>query len=158
MAAGGFLFGAPGLRTHSYNAGFALRRCAMLPLDLPGILVAKTEPDDRLFAIHAGCEGRPVACVTCGSQNFIGHGQHQQEVMDLPHQGKLTCIHLLRKRYRCKDCSDTFFHPLDWLDDDHHASKCEFQAKLDTDSSATWTVIPTEAGHRFQGKLDSWKR
>lgn len=35
---------------------------------------------------------------------------------------------------------------------------CEFQAKLDTDSSATWTVIPTEAGHRFQGKLDSWKR
>ena len=35
---------------------------------------------------------------------------------------------------------------------------CEFQAKLDTDSMATWTVIPTEAGQRFQGKLDSWKR
>ena len=36
--------------------------------------------------------------------------------------------------------------------------QCEFQAKLDTDSMATWTVIPTEAGQRFQGKLDSWKR
>lgn len=35
---------------------------------------------------------------------------------------------------------------------------CEFRPKLDTDSSATWTVIPTEAGQRFQGKLDSWKR
>lgn len=35
---------------------------------------------------------------------------------------------------------------------------CEFQSKLDTDSMATWTVIPTEAGHRFHGKLDSWKR
>ena len=37
-------------------------------------------------------------------------------------------------------------------------NECEFQAKLDTDSMATWTVIPTEAGQRFQGKLDSWKR
>lgn len=36
--------------------------------------------------------------------------------------------------------------------------RCEFRPKLDTDSSATWTVIPTEAGQRFQGKLDSWKR
>lgn len=95
----------------------------MLPLDLLGIAVTNTETDGHLFAIHAGCEGRPAACVTCGSQNFIGHGQHAQEVMDLPHQGKFTCIHLLRKRYRCKDCSDTFFHPLDWLDDDHHASR-----------------------------------
>ncbi|AKU11279.1 transposase, IS204/IS1001/IS1096/IS1165 family protein [Azoarcus sp. CIB] len=95
----------------------------MLPLDLPGIAVTNTESDGHLFAIHAGCEGRPTACVTCGSKNFIGHGQRAQEVMDLPHHGKLTCIHLLRKRYRCKDCSDTFFHPLDWLDDDHHATQ-----------------------------------
>ena len=34
---------------------------------------------------------------------------------------------------------------------------CEFRPKLDTDSRASWTVIPTEAGHRFQGKLDSPK-
>jgi len=32
---------------------------------------------------------------------------------------------------------------------------CEFQPKLDTDSRATWTVIPSEAGHRFHGNLDS---
>lgn len=57
----------------------------MLPLDLPGIPVTNTEPDGQFFAIHAGCEGRPAACVTCGSQNFIGHGQHMQEVMDFPH-------------------------------------------------------------------------
>jgi len=95
----------------------------MLPLDLPGIAVTDTKADGPLFAIHAGCDGRPAACVNCGSQNFIGHGQRTQEVMDLPFQGKLTCIHLLRKRYRCKDCGNTFFHPLDWLDDDHHATK-----------------------------------
>lgn len=85
--------------------------------------MTETKAEGPLFSIHAGCDGRPAACVSCGGQNFIGHGQHEQEVMDLPHQGKLTCIHLLRKRYRCKDCGDTFFHPLPWLDDDHHATK-----------------------------------
>lgn len=95
----------------------------MLPLDLPGIAVTDTRADGPLFAIHAGCDGRPAVCINCGSQNFIGHGRRTQEVMDLPFQGKLTCIHLLRKRYRCKDCAETFFHPLTWIDDDHHASK-----------------------------------
>ena len=35
-------------------------------------------------------------------------------------------------------------------------ANCEFRTKLDRDSRATWTVIPAEAGHRFQDKLDSW--
>lgn len=95
----------------------------MLPLDLPGIDVTDTKADDRLFAIHAGCSGRPAACVVCASGNFIGHGQYDQEVMDLPFHGRYTCIHLVRKRYRCKDCGNTFFHPLDWIDDNHRATK-----------------------------------
>ena len=32
---------------------------------------------------------------------------------------------------------------------------CVFHAKLDTDSTRIWTVIPRQTGHRFQGKLDS---
>ena len=32
---------------------------------------------------------------------------------------------------------------------------CVFHAKLDTDSTASWTVIPRQAGHLFQGKLDT---
>jgi len=95
----------------------------MLPLDLPGISVMRTETDGPIFSIHAGCEGRPRVCITCGGTNFIGHGQHEQEIMDLPFQGRFTCIHLTRKRYRCKDCNATFFHPLEWVDDDHHATR-----------------------------------
>ncbi len=95
----------------------------MLPIDLPGILVTRTEPDGPIFAIHAGCEGRPSACTLCGSTNFVGHGPYKQDVMDLPHQGRYACIHLLRKRYRCKDCESTFSHPLDWIDDDHRATR-----------------------------------
>jgi hypothetical protein len=30
-----------------------------------------------------------------------------------------------------------------------------FHGKLDTQSSANWTVIPGQTGHRFQGKLDT---
>jgi transposase len=95
----------------------------MLPIDLPGIAVTNTEPDGPIFSIHAGCEGRPGECMLCGSANFIGHGQRVQQVMDFPHQSRYTCIHLTRKRYRCKDCGGTFFHPLPWLDDDHLATK-----------------------------------
>ena len=32
---------------------------------------------------------------------------------------------------------------------------CVFQTNLDTDSTGSWTVIPRQAGHRFQSKLDS---
>lgn len=95
----------------------------MLPLDLPGIVITDREQDDRIFTLHAGCEGRPEACVSCGSDNFIGHGQHPQEVMDLPHHGRFLAIQLTRKRYRCKDCGNTFFHPLPWIDDNHRATK-----------------------------------
>jgi hypothetical protein len=34
-------------------------------------------------------------------------------------------------------------------------SRCVFHAKVDTDSTASWTVIPRQAGHLFQGKLDT---
>jgi transposase len=95
----------------------------MLPLDLPGIIVTSTETDGPTFSIHAGCAGKPDACAICGGTNFIGHGQHVQQVMDLPHQGRFTCIQLARKRYRCKDCAGTFFHRLDWVDDDHLATR-----------------------------------
>jgi hypothetical protein len=30
-----------------------------------------------------------------------------------------------------------------------------FHGKLDTQSSANWTVIPAQTGHRFHGKLDT---
>jgi hypothetical protein len=32
---------------------------------------------------------------------------------------------------------------------------CVFQPKLDADSTANWTRIPRQSGHRFQGKLDT---
>ncbi len=35
------------------------------------------------------------------------------------------------------------------------APACVFQAKLDTDSTRNWTVIPRQTGHQFQGNLDS---
>ena len=96
----------------------------MLPIDLPGLEVTQTEPDGHILAIHAGCAGRPGECALCGSANFIGHRQHNQQVMDLPHHGRFTCcIHLTRKRYRCKECGGTFFHPLAWLDDNHLATR-----------------------------------
>jgi hypothetical protein len=41
------------------------------------------------------------------------------------------------------------------LDRAVEAPPCVFHAKVDTDSTASWTVIPRQAGHLFQGKLDT---
>lgn len=97
----------------------------MLPLDLLGITVERTEQDGKLFSIHAGCDGRPAGCPECGSIKFHPHGTYPQDIMDLPHLGQFTCVHLARKRWKCADpeCGKTFFHPLDWIDDDHRATK-----------------------------------
>jgi hypothetical protein len=38
---------------------------------------------------------------------------------------------------------------------DDEQQDCVFHAKVDTDSTASWTVIPRQAGHLFQGKLDT---
>jgi transposase len=95
----------------------------MLPLSLDGITVTHTEQDGPTFAIHAGCSGKPSGCVSCGSEHLNAHGTLQQDIMDLPHHGRMACIHLARKRWKCKDCGTTFLHPLDWIDEDHRATK-----------------------------------
>lgn len=83
----------------------------------------RTEADGPMFAIHAGCEGKPSNCPTCGATAIYAHGTFQQDIMDLPHQGRFACVHLARKRWKCQSCGITFFHPLDWIDDDHRATK-----------------------------------
>lgn len=94
----------------------------MLPINLPGTAVERTEDIENLFSVYANCEGRPSGCISCGSVDLYGHGALQQDIMDLPHHDKITCIHLNRKRWRCKDCGVTFLHPLNWIDDDHRAT------------------------------------
>ncbi|MFB0934462.1 MAG: helix-turn-helix domain-containing protein [Propionivibrio sp.] len=102
----------------------------MLPLDLPVIIITDRDQDDRIFTLHAGCEVRPAGSIACGSENLIGHGQHPHTVMDLPHHGRFLAIKLTRKRYRCKNCGNTFYHPHDWIDDNHQATK-RFAERVD---------------------------
>ena len=100
-----------------------------LPLNQPGVKVDSTDPDGPIFTIHAGCDGKPEGCPNCGGSTLYAHGTFLQDIMDLPHQGQFTCIHLARKRWRCTACETTFFHPLDWIDDDHRAT-ARFVARI----------------------------
>lgn len=94
----------------------------MLPLNLPGVIVERTEDTGTAFSVYANCEGRPAGCTTCGSPMLYAHGTLKQDIMDLPLHGKVLCIHLTRKRWKCRDCNTTFLHPLNWIDDDHRAT------------------------------------
>lgn len=82
----------------------------------------RTEDTGTAFSVYANCEGRPAGCTTCGSLALYAHGTLKQDIMDLPLHGKVLCIHLTRKRWKCRDCNTTFLHPLNWIDDDHRAT------------------------------------
>ena len=94
----------------------------MLALNLSGVIVQRTEDKGAALSVYAHCEGRPAGCTTCGSSSLYAHGTLQQDIMDLPLHGKVVCIHLGRKRWKCRACAVTFLHPLDWIDDDHRAT------------------------------------
>jgi len=66
--------------------------------------------------------------------------------MDLPYLNRYTCIHLTRKRYRCKGCESTFFHPLDWIDDTHRATKRFVNRIADLALEINFSIIAREYG------------
>lgn len=43
-------------------------------------------------------------------------------------------------------------------DNPYSEAQCVFRGKLDTQSTANWTLVPPQTGHPFQRKLDSLKR
>lgn len=99
----------------------------MLPLNLPGLADVRTEEDGPLFAIHAGCEGKPDACPSCGSESLYAHGTHQQDINDLPHQGRVTCIHQALEMPVLRD----YIFPSAGLDLNAHENEPFFAQKKD---------------------------
>ncbi|WP_072729632.1 ISL3 family transposase [Paenibacillus sp. NAIST15-1] len=56
----------------------------------------------------------PLACPHCGCiANLYKHGNREHVCMDLPLYGKRAGLHIMRKRYRCRDCNRTFWDRLD---------------------------------------------
>ena len=76
--------------------------------------------DDQVFKIlskNVGTDGityelescdAPVLCPKCHSDNFIGHGRPERRVRDLNEADKCVGLVIYGRRYRCKDCGNTW--------------------------------------------------
>ena len=76
--------------------------------------------DDQVFKIlskNVGTDGityelescdAPVLCTKCHSDNFIGHGRLERRVRDLNEADKCVGLVIYGRRYRCKDCGNTW--------------------------------------------------
>ncbi|WP_134912995.1 ISL3 family transposase [Paenibacillus sp. IHB B 3084] len=75
------------------------------------INIAENEHD---FQIQVKTNSPPVACPQCGCvANLYKHDNREQLCMDLPIHGKRVGLLIKRQRYRCRECSQTFWERLD---------------------------------------------
>lgn len=57
-----------------------------------------------------------IACPRCPHGPFIRHQVTSQQITDVPSRSKRVRINVLRLRYRCKACNQTFMQPFpDWM-------------------------------------------
>lgn len=75
------------------------------------IQVAENEHD---FQIRVETTSPPSHCPHCGCvANLYKHDNREQLCMDLPIHGKRVGLLIKRQRYRCRECSQTFWERLD---------------------------------------------
>lgn len=84
-------------------------------LGLEGVKVTGGRETHLEITLDAELE-TSVACPRCPNASFVRHQTTFQQIADVPSRGKKVRIIVLRHRYRCKSCNQTFMQPFpDWM-------------------------------------------
>lgn len=94
-------------------------------LNLPKWDVIELEEGHDEYIITARYTVQPSVCPSCGVMfpRLHRYGTKQQQYRDLPIHGKKVLLVVVRKKWKCLECTKTFFEHLDDLDDHHRATK-----------------------------------
>ncbi|ERI10765.1 transposase [Aneurinibacillus aneurinilyticus ATCC 12856] len=88
----------------------------MLNLPKLKILYMEESEDDYRFLVETTTPS-PSYCIKCGTvSNLYKHGKKKQLFYDLPMHAKRVGIYVNRQRYKCRECSETFFENLPDMD------------------------------------------
>ncbi|WP_081890322.1 ISL3 family transposase [Paenibacillus tyrfis] len=83
-------------------------------LNLPKFNILSILENQFDFLIKVVTNSPPSACPHCGcNANLYKHDNRGQVCMDLPIHGKCVGLLIKRQRYRCRECSQTFWERLD---------------------------------------------
>jgi len=94
-------------------------------LYLPNWTVTEVKVDER-YDIEASYDIVPEACPKCGVVGrFVSHGPKVTKYVDAPVHGKKTVIHVAVKRFKCRECKETFLQSLpDMAPDRRMTARC----------------------------------
>ena len=82
-------------------------------LDLPGWKVTGTRREDGEYLIDAEYTIQPDSCQKCGVVgNLYRHGTKPVNYIDSPLRGEPTRLVAKVRRYKCRECGETFLQPL----------------------------------------------
>lgn len=84
-------------------------------IGLQGIIVKKVFDNEKTKSILIEMQKKPHKCPCCKSDNVIIHDYRKQIIKDIPAFGKSTLLILRKRRFKCKDCSKSFFEDNNWL-------------------------------------------
>lgn len=86
-------------------------------LNLPSYAITRIEEDEHDYHIWAEAVDHPSICPHCGRGEIVGFGRREQLVRDLPMHGKRVGVYVDTRRYRCHQCSRTFYERLPAVDE-----------------------------------------
>lgn len=117
-------------------------------LNLPKWDVTELEEGHDEYTIKARYTVLPTVCLSCGVINPRLHryGTKQQPFRDLPIHGKKVRLLVQRKKWKCLECSRTFFEQLSDLDDHHRSTKRLVGWVQQKALERTFTSIASEIG------------
>ena len=94
-------------------------------LDLPGWALTGKRNDGTAETFEAEYLHEARACEKCGSVSFYRHGTKKTTYADSPLRGFSAKLEATVRRYRCKDCNETFLQPLGGvLDERRMTERC----------------------------------
>ncbi|CAG4931802.1 unnamed protein product [Acidithrix sp. C25] len=85
-------------------------------LDLPSVHGIRTELNEGIRLVEGRSIHEAPPCPKCGDLRPFRHGTKVQRYIDLPVRGVKVVVDLERQRYRCKQCSATYFNLPDGFD------------------------------------------
>lgn len=85
-------------------------------LNLAGFRVLHVETNEHDYHITAETSEAPKRCEHCFSQTIVGFGRREQMVRDLPIHGRRVGLYVDTRRFRCRNCSKTFYEALPEVD------------------------------------------
>lgn len=100
-------------------------------LDMEGWSLTDKRTDGLVETFSAEYVHEPIACSKCGGIKLYRHGTKTTTYADAPLRGFAAKLEATVRRYRCRDCGETFLQPLGGvLDERRMTVRCaEFIAK-----------------------------